>query len=235
MTTRQTRILTALCGILGVALLVASYNLNPGPPPNPTPAQMVAFAHQYRNAILLGAWLQAVSTVLLVAFAVALVHLAGAATRFAGWLTLFGGTVLAMISLVEVAFYLSAINSASPAAGEIGMGLIKAIQHDFSMVAAPALFLPLGAVLLGSRALPRLFGYLALLLGGAFAISGLVYLFRPILPVVTALSIIQAAWFLLAAITLLVRRERAADTAPVAGSAGATAGSYVRGEGTNAR
>jgi len=62
-------------------------------------------------------------------------------------------------------------------------------------------------------------GYLSLVVGGAFAVSGVVYLFAPILAVVVALSIIQGVWFLAAAITLLVRTLRASEAETAASRA----------------
>ncbi len=199
------RILTALCGILGVGMLITSFAINPGPPPNATIAQVMEFGKQYHDDILMGAWLQAVGSVLCITFTLAIVHLAGATNRFAGWMTMFGGTILAVVSLVETTFYLNAVNSDSSTV-LISLGLIHAIQHAFSMVAAPAVFFPLGAVILGSRVLPRLFGLLALALGGAFAVLGLVALFSPAQSLVDDLSIVQGFWFLFAAITLLALR-----------------------------
>jgi hypothetical protein len=49
---------------------------------------------------LWGSWLQAVGPLLNVLFAFAIVCLAGATTRLAGWMTMFGGTILMMVSLV---------------------------------------------------------------------------------------------------------------------------------------
>lgn len=89
MSIRLFRILTALCGILGVIMLIPSFIINPGPPPNPTVAQLIAFGNQYHNSILIGAWLQAVSPFLIILFAIAIVHLAGAITRLMGWMTMF--------------------------------------------------------------------------------------------------------------------------------------------------
>ena len=92
-----------------------------------------------------------------------------------------------------------------------------------SGILGPALFFPLGIVILGSRVLPRVFGYLAFVLGGAFAIAGIVGLFSPIQNLVNYLSIIQAAWWLIAAITLIVRAGRASETAAVQEREGVTA------------
>jgi hypothetical protein len=213
MSIRLFRILTALCGILGVIMLIPSFIINPGPPPNPTVAQLIAFGNQYHNSILIGAWLQAVSPFLIILFAIAIVHLAGAATRLMGWMTMFGGSILVMTSLVEVTFYLSAVNGNPATTGLISLDLISAVQHVFSMVAAPAVFLPLGAVILGSRVLPHVFGYLAFVLAGIFAILGIVALFSSIQSVVNILASVQGLWWLTAAITLLVSTGKIYNTA----------------------
>jgi hypothetical protein len=215
MSIRLFRILTALCGILGVTMLIASFIINPGPPPNPTVAQLIAFGNQYHSSILIGAWLQAVSPFLIILFAIAIVHLAEAATRLMGWMTMFGGSILVMTSLVEVTFYLSAVNGNPVTTGLISLDLISAVQHVFSMVAAPALFLPLGAVILGSRVLPHVFGYLAFVLAGIFAILGIVALFSPIQSVVNILASVQGLWWLIAAITLLVSTRKVYNIASI--------------------
>ncbi len=213
MSIRLFRTLTALCGILGVIMLIPSFLINPGPPSNPTVAQLIAFGNQFHNSILIGAWLQAVSPFLIILFAIAIVHLAGATTRLMGWMTLFGGSILVMTSLIEVTFYLSAVNGNPATTALISLDLISAVQHVFSMVSAPALFLPLGIVILSSRVLPHMFGYLAFVLAGIFAILGIVGLFSPIQSVVNILASIQGLWWLTAAITLLVRSGKVYNTA----------------------
>jgi hypothetical protein len=75
------------------------------------------------------------------------------------------------------------------------------------MIAAPALFAPLGFVLVRSSVLPRAFGYFALLLAALFAALGVRYMLVLTLPLwVTAIGAVQAVWWLAAAITLIVRR-----------------------------
>jgi hypothetical protein len=213
MSTKLFRVLTALSGIAGVILLGISFIINPGPPSNATSAQLTAFGNQYYNAILWGAWLQAVGPLLTVLFAFAIVCLARATTRLAGLMTMFGGTILMMVSLVEITFYISALLSNPATIGLISLDLIHAVQHLYFIVAAPALFLPLGAVILSSRVLPRVLGYLALVLGAAFAILGIVSLYSLTLPaLVTAFAGIQAFWWLAAALTLIVRGGTASDT-----------------------
>jgi uncharacterized membrane protein YGL010W len=79
----------------------------------------------------------------------------------------------------------------------------------YFIVAAPALFVPLGLILIRSRILPRLFGYLALALATLFAVLGVVFLLRLTLPEgVTAFAGVQALWWLAAAVALIARRRK---------------------------
>ncbi|HEX8034486.1 MAG TPA: hypothetical protein VF510_11595, partial [Ktedonobacterales bacterium] len=69
---------------------------------------------------------------------------------------------------------------------------------------APVIFLALGTILVGARILPRAFGYLALALGTAFAIIGLVGLFTT--PLLTLIPLaLQGIWIVAAAIALLIQ------------------------------
>jgi hypothetical protein len=205
---RRFRILSGLSGIIGVVLLITSFAINVGPPPGATYQELVKFAQQNHALVLWGAWLQAVGPVLIVVFAFALVHLAGAAQRLAGSMTFFGATILMIVSLMEVTFYLSALSPDPITMPSISLKLISAVQHLYFIVAAPALFLPLGIVLVSSRILPRLFGYLALVLATVFALLGVIFLLRLTLPsAVTAFAGVQALWWLAAAMTLIVRGE----------------------------
>lgn len=209
MSTRLFRILSAISAIVGVIMLVMSFNINPGPPLNATNAQLAAFARQYFTSILWGAWLQAVGPLLIVLFAFAIVCLAGATTRLAGWMTFFGGVILMIVSLTEIVFYFGVLYSNPPITGYIVYNLIHAVQHLYFIVAAPALFIPLGIVIVGSRVLPRIFGYLAIALGAAFAIVGVVFLYDLILPLaVQASASVQVLWWLAAAIMLIVQARK---------------------------
>jgi len=212
--TRRFYVLSGLSGVAGVVLLIVSFAINSGPPPDPSSAELLKFGQQHFANILWGAWLQAVGPVLIVLFAFALVHLAGAALRLAGWMTFFGATVLMTVSLIEITFYISAMNLDPAIMPSISLRLIYAVQHLYFIVAAPALFLPLGIVLVSSRILPRVFGYLALVLAACFATLGVVFLLRTTLPgPVTGFAGVQALWWLAAAITIIVRSGRIPNSA----------------------
>jgi len=206
-------ILSGLSGVVGVILISLSFNINPGPPPGASSAELLEFGQQYYASILWGAWLQAVGPVLIVLFAFSLVHLAGATDRLSGWMTFFGATTLMTVSLVEITFYISALHLDPPMMPFISLKLISAVQHLYFIVAAPSLFLPLGFVLVCSRILPRLFGYVALLLAAAFAALGVIFLLTLTLPgKVTAFAGVQALWWLTAALVLIARSGTIANS-----------------------
>lgn len=202
-------ILSALSGILGVLMLVVSFSINVGPPPGSSGPELVRFAGQHYKSVLWGAWLQAVGPVFVVLFAFALVHLCGAERRLAGWMTFFGATVLMTVSLIEVTFYMVALFTSPSGITEVGFRFIESVQHLYFFVAAPAFFVPLGTVLVRSRVIPRVLGYLAIALGGTFALIGMVSLLTLALPAsITSLGSIQALWWLAAAFSLLFGSRR---------------------------
>ena len=202
-------ILSALSGIVGVLMLIVSFSINAGPPPGSSGPELARFAEQSHKSVLWGAWLQAVGPVFVVLFAFALVHLCGASRRLSGWMTFFGATTLMTVNLIEVAFYICALFTTPPGMMEVGIRLIDSVQHLYFIVSAPAVFLPLGIVVINSRIIPRVLGYLALGLGGTFALVGMASLhILALTPSITSLGSIQALWWLAAAFSLLFRSRR---------------------------
>lgn len=203
---RMLCIFSGLAGVLGVVLLGLSFAINAGPPPQATSAELIKFGHDNYANILWGAWMQAVGPVLIIFFAFSLVYLAGAMQRLSGWMTFFGATILMTVSLVEVTFYISALHADPATMPYISLVLISSVQHLYFIVAAPSLFFPLGIVLVRSAVLPRFFGYLALALAVVFAAPGVAYMLRLTLPAfVTGFAGVQALWWLVASIWLIVR------------------------------
>ena len=210
-TSKRFCILSGCSGILGVVLLIISFNINPGPQPNATLNQLIEFGNQYYSSILWGAWLQAVAPVLIVLFAFSLVKLAGAMNTLAGWMTMFGAVVLMIVSLIEITFYITAVFLSPKEGILISLNLIHAVQHLYFIVAAPTLFISLGVVLWRSQVLPRIFSCFALFIGISFALLGMIFLLQLVLPLwVTAIAGIQAIWWLAASISLIVRSGKLA-------------------------
>jgi len=188
------------------------------PPAGATRAELVQFGQQHYAGVLWGAWLQAVGPVFIMLFAFSLVHLAGATQRLAGWMALSGATILMTVSLIEITYYISALFPDPQMMTSISLRVISAVQHLYFIVAAPAVFLPLGIILVRSTILPRIFGYLALILAAAFAALGAVFMLRLALPAwVTAFAAVQGIWRLAAGIALMIHSGPLARESRVAG------------------
>lgn len=206
MKTRRSCILSGISGICGVLLLGLSFAINNGPPQGASDAQLLEFAQHNYASVLWGAWLQAVGPALIVLFAFSLVHLEGAERRLSGWMTFFGATCLMTVSLIEITYYIGALHQHPPAMGALSLGMISAVQHLYFVIAAPALFLPLGIILRESHVLPKIFGYLAIALAILFFSLGVIYMLTLTLPdPVTAMAAVQALWWVAAAVVLILR------------------------------
>ncbi len=218
MSTRLIRSLIAMCGILGTAALVVYFSapfwLFTLPAANATDAQLLAFGTQNKGVLLLDTWLQAAGSLLSVIFALALVHLAGATQRLAGRLTLLVSGVILTLSLAEGGYALGALQGGMNGHLETvraGIDFNSVFIHVFGLT--PSLFLMLGFALLGTPLLPKVFSYLAITLGILFQMLGTAGLFSDaaLLPFLIVV-ITQNVWTIAAAITLVVRSGKAAES-----------------------
>jgi hypothetical protein len=213
MSSRSDRLAAALCGLLGFAALGIYYSVPfPLPPPNATLDQLIADLHGYQNTIFFDAWLLATGSLLQVVFAIAIVYLAGAASRFWGMFTMLAAAAILAVSLFDAGFTIAAVEAAAnghPATSLVCFDLTNSMRHVFLL--APSLFLPLGAVLVGSHLLPRPFAYTAIALGIAFGLLGLATFYsRTAEAAIIGVLIGQELWMLAAPIGLatLTRAEK---------------------------
>jgi hypothetical protein len=216
MSPRRYAQLSALCGLLGTVLLGLYFGIGASIglaqlPPGATEAEILRVAMQYHDLWFLGTWLQATGTLLSVIFFLALVHQANGTTRLAGMLTLLGSAALLAVVLLEGVFTIDLAQAAADghhAAAISSFDVMTTFTHLYPIAPAPLIFLALGTVLWGARILPRGFAYLALGLGGAFEVLGLVGLFT--VPAITLIPLVlQAVWVIAAAIALLIRSGKA--------------------------
>jgi hypothetical protein len=217
MLNRRAAAWAAVSGLAGTCMIGISFAINPGPPAGASGAQLIAFGQQHHDAILWGAWLQAVGPALIAVFALAIVMLARATTRLAGWMTLFGTATLMMVSLIEITGYIGTLQTSPATMFGTSLALIHSVQHLYFIAAAPAVFLPLGLVILGSAVLPRILGYLAIVLAGGYVLAGVLTLTDLTVPAAVQIfgGFLPALWWLAAAGTLLIRaRELSAAGLP---------------------
>jgi hypothetical protein len=124
-------------------------------------------------------------------------------TRLAGWVTLLASAIILTLSLIDAAFTISAAEAVTHGhaiTASVSFDLIDGPGNDAVgrvFLIAPPLLLPLGAVLLGSRLLPRAFGYSAVGFGVASIILGLAALFSAtVFTLAIILIIAESAWVL---------------------------------------
>jgi hypothetical protein len=211
----------ALSGVVGVAMLIAHFQIPAHVPgDNSPPATITQFVLHHHAAILATAWLQGFGPFPYVLFALGVVYLAGAMTRLAGWVTLLASAVILTLSLIDAAFTISAAEAVihgHAVTASVSFDLIDGPGNDAVgrvFLIAPPLLLPMGAVLLGSRLLPRTFGYSAVGFGAASIILGLAALFSATaFSLAIILIIVESAWVLAAAGALVISRKPASGAA----------------------
>ncbi len=211
MTSATFRRLVAVSGIVGpiaLAVYFATPWLVNWPMGSVTSEQLATFAGHNRNLFFLGAWFQGVGTLLSVLFFVGIVQLARATNHLAGLLALAASAVLLALSLVEGAFLMTvplAVASGHTATAQTTFDLSTiSFVHVFPIVPVPTVLFALGAVILGSKLLPRSVGAAALAIGAAFEIVGFAALFNDafVIPII-GLLVVEAVWIIAAALSLL--------------------------------
>jgi hypothetical protein len=201
------RVAAGACGVVGPIVLVASFAINPAPPPGLGVVALAAWAAQHHGLMLFGEWMQGAGSALIVVFSLALADLSGPAGGFWRRLTILASQTILAVSLMEVCFYLAAAQAAASGDVSLGLvtaGLIKAVQHVFLI--APAVLLPMSVMILRSRLLPTMFGWTGLTVGGGLQGLGLAGLFAHLQSVVDGVLIVQSAWFVVAGLWLAVTK-----------------------------
>ena len=180
---RTFRRLAAFSGIAGQLALGAYYSGAVVPAAllrgvSPT-SVLVTLAADHRRAIVLDAWLQCTGALLTVILFLALVDLAGARRRFAGRMTAVVAAAMLAVAIADATFAIVAANAAAlghqetvQVAFDLVAGPAEAFDYAFLFVPAPALILSLGAVLMNSTVLPRVFAWSAVAVGLAFLVVG---------------------------------------------------------------
>jgi hypothetical protein len=212
MSSRLTRAIAAVCGVLGVGMLTAHFLISAGIPNDSAGvARTTAFAHQHRDSLLISAWLQVTGAVLYVMFILAIVHFAGATASLAGRVTLLAGTVLVTLTLVDTALITAAVQAAThghPETLRVGFDLIAGPNNDaigLSFLTAPAILIPLGIVILQTLLMSRAYCRRALAFEAVSQILALIGLcsqivFADVTPTILGL---ENLWLIAVALALL--------------------------------
>lgn len=222
MSTRTFRILLAIVGFIGIVALSASFAINPGPPAGSSVSQIIVWGAQHERLIEAGAWLQIVGSFLQLVLILGILYTTGAIRRFVGMITAVAVVLIMGVSLVESSFYLSAIAggvSGDATTLSVSLNLIKAIQHAYSIIPAPALDAGLGLVILTSPLFAgivgRILGYLGIAFGVALLFLGFFGVFTDLQQAVDNVLTIQQVWLIaiVIAVAFTANRKQAGVTA----------------------
>lgn len=170
--------------------------------------EIATYASSHATLFYAGAWFQATGTLLSIAFFIGIAVLAGRSVSPPGIALIVGATSLLVVVLVEAAF-LVAVPAAADAGDLATVATAFALSNGtfarvFALGPAPATYVALGVVLRGSAVISDAFAWAALVLGGAFALAGLLAVFTPAGVILTiVLSVTQELWIIAAAIALL--------------------------------
>jgi hypothetical protein len=208
-------------------MLTAHFFVPSGIPSDNAPTAVITrFVLGHHAALLATAWLQGFGPLLYVLFALGLVYLAGGMNRFWGWFTMLSSAVILTLSLIDAAFTVAAaqaVASGHAATTAVSIDLIDGPANDAigrMFLIAPPLLLPIGAVLLGSRLLPRAFAWVAVAFGAISVVLGLAALFSAAaFSAAIVLIVAQNLWVLAVALVLLARGASASKAREPAGQA----------------
>jgi hypothetical protein len=226
MEARRARVLIGASGVLGAVLFGAYFGVPAFVPrlgavlyaAHPATSQVVDIGARYQLLITFGVWLQATGSALCVVFFIGLVSLTRHRGSLPGQIVVLGSAALLALVLLEGVFTLTWSTTASEsvtASARAGFDLMSRFVQVFPIVPAPAVYLPLGWILLHSPLLPRWLGATALGLGAAFLLVGLLEVFLPAAQAAAAaLAAVQALWIVIAAGALMARRTTTPRSLP---------------------
>ena len=203
MSTRTFRILLAIIGFVGIVALSASFAINPGPPAGANISEIMTWGAQHERLVEAGAWLQIVGSFLQLVLILGILYTTETIHRFVGMITATAVVLIMGVSLVESSFYLSAIAagmSGDATTLNVSLNLIKAIQHAYSIIPAPALDAGLGIVILSAPLVAgvvgRILGYLGILFGVVLLVLGFLGVFSSLQQVIDNLLTAQQVWLI---------------------------------------
>lgn len=131
-----------------------------------------------------------------------------------------GVAVLLPVALAETTFALTWADAAvggQLTTARVSFDVTSVFVRVYPLVPVPAIYLSLGVLLAGESVLPAVLARLAMALGAAFVVAGVLGILMPAAAVVTAaLSALQVLWIVAAAIALReTRQSRRSGSVPI--------------------
>jgi len=211
MSDRVTPKLVAVAGFLSALALVGHFVVA-GPPASFTTQKLLVDYALRHDAVVTGAWLDGIGSLLLILTVIGVAQLAGAAGSLAGRVLLLAGAAVVAHSLFIDSLLIAAAQIAAAGSGAQAATLLQ-VAHaaDYVFPIANAFWAPaLGLIVLRSGVLPAIFGYVAVAFGLVELFGGAAALYSESVNAVIhhQLFLVIVVWNVAAGIVLLVRREK---------------------------
>jgi hypothetical protein len=209
MSDRVTPKLVAVAGFASAVALVGHFVVA-GPPASFTSQKLLVDYALRHDAVVTGAWLDGIGSVLLVLTVVGVAQLAGAAGSFAGRVLMLAGAAVAAHSLFIDSLVIGAAQiAAAGSAAQAATLLQVAHAGDYAFPIANAFWAPaLGLIVLRTGVLPAVFGFVAVAFGLLELAGGAAALYsESVNAVINPMFLVMVLWNVAAGIVLLVRRE----------------------------
>jgi hypothetical protein len=210
MSDRVTPKLVAVAGFVSAVALVGHFVVARPPASFTTQKLLVDYALEH-NAVVTGAWLDGIGSVLLVLTVVGVAQLAGAAGSFAGRVLMLAGAAVAAHSLFIDSLVIGAAQVAAAGSGAQAAILLQ-VAHaaDYAFPIVNVLWAPaLGLIVLRTGVLPAIFGYVAVAFGLVDLGGGTAAIYsESVNAVINPMFLVMVVWNVAAGVVLLVRREK---------------------------
>jgi hypothetical protein len=219
MSRRSLSRLTAFTGVASAIALVGHFAVAPPPTSFTSRALLEQFA-SHHDALLTGAWLDGIGSVLLIVTFLGVVELGGLAGTLAGRIVLLGGAGIVAHSMFTDSLLVASAQISAAGDGAMAASVVQVIHAaDYAYPMVNVFWAAaLGVVVLRSRVLPAVFGYVALAFGAVELVGGLASLYSDAVnAVINPFFMVMVLWNVGAAITLAVRSFEA-DAQPVSES-----------------
>jgi hypothetical protein len=199
--------LVALAGGASAVALVAHFAVASPPASSASSGALEQFTSQH-NALVTGAWLDGMGSVLLIVTFLGVVELAGQARTLAGRLVLLAGAGVVALSLMTDSLLIGAAQISTYGDAAMATRLVQlAHATDYAYpIVNPLWATALGIVVLRSRILPAFFGYVSLVFAAVELVGGLASLYSDgINAIIDPFFLVMVLWSVAAAIWFTVR------------------------------
>jgi hypothetical protein len=213
MTRRSLSRLVALAGVGSAIGLVGHFAVAPPPSSFTSRAVLEQFA-SHHDALVTGAWLDGIGSILLIVTFLGVVELGGLAGTLAGRIVLLAGAGVVAHSLLTDTLLIGASQISATGDGTMAASLGQlAHAADYAYPIVNIFWATaLGVVVLRSRILPGVFGYVALAFGAVELVGGLASLYNDgVNAVINPFFLVMVLWNVAAAIVLAVRSFKAEE------------------------